>query len=312
MEEEKKANNTKYILRPSEEESKQKILNLLKMPLKAQRYVFFNSNDGQSRVSNLGYSSTAIVDNDEKLHVISRRHTLMINSKGTIFLKSGNPSVAATYKKSGRSSTRLSVWGHKRNLGQFMHEYEFKLLVNEVNPQANALIENKVVKDIMTKGLIGSILAGKITTPIQAVEHRITYALRGIGLQKADAEALYYFYNEMGPRYICESILHTCLDPRAVIYLFHPILGNEYDRKKLISDTKIYAQQFMHTCPAIDEKIDWVNKDFNPKAFLERISKKEKGIKDMLHLWDGGPVLKRKASPVSTWGLKNQNDDLPF
>ena len=307
MEEEKKANNTKYILTNSNEEARQRMLSILELPPLTQKYLFFESSSGSSRVSNLSYNATVIVDNEEKTHVINRTYKLMINNSGKLFIKSNNPNIGVTYYKKGRSSSRVSVWGFKSNFDQFKHTDEFDLLVDNVNPDCKELLKDTIVKQILTKGLFGSILAGKITSINEAMSYRITYALRGMGLKKTDGEALYYFYKKIGNRFNADVLLYSSLDARAVVDTFNPNWEYKGYQEKLMKNIKTHGHQLVNICPRVNEKIDWVNPDFNPGAFLERISRKEKRIKDMLQLWDGGPVLKRKAGPTnySVWDLAN-------
>ena len=53
-----------------------------------------------------------------------------------------------------------------------------------------------------------------------------------------------------------------------------------------------------------NEKIDWVNSEMDPNDELVRLSKKEKWIKDISELWDGGPILSKGSShPVISYNL---------
>jgi hypothetical protein len=311
MKKEKKVSNTRYVLEPHAKEALKNIKQLLQTPKKHQQFIF-NSNSRGVYVSEiLHYTAIGITDGAEKVHVVERRNRVMRGSNGTLFIKGGNAVEGVTYNKKGRASSKLTVWG-RHNIPSIMHTSVFKYLVETVNPSAQELLDNEIVKKIATKGLIGSILAGNITTKDQAMKYRITYLLkRSCGIQKEDSEALYHFYKEFGNRLEAEKILYNSLDPRAVVNLFDPLFGDHTLRARLITDHKLFGDEIHAIADKISKKVDWTGMGFNPKEFLDRISRKEKGIKDIVHLWGGGPVLSRNSRQVN-YVVDSSLNDLPF
>jgi hypothetical protein len=306
---EKKVSNTRYVLDHYAQARRKNIEELMTKPKKFQAYVFNSGGRGMHYSGQLAYSSIAITDGDEKVHVVERRNRVMKGSKGVLFIKGGNPTEGVTYHKKGRAASRLTVWG-RHNINSILVTKVFNHLIDTVNPSAKELLNDKVIQKIATKGLIGSILAGKVTSTEEAMAYRVTYLLkRTCGLQKEDASALYLFYKHFRIRLEAETLLYNSLDPRAVVSLFHPISGDTTLKNRLVVDYDAYGRKLQEKAQLISTKIDWTGIGFNPELFLKRISRKEKGIKDIVHLWGGGPMLSRNTRSVSVGSL---DDDLPF
>jgi hypothetical protein len=303
---EKKVSNTRYILDATAKQRKKDIEDLLKAPKRYQNVVF-NSNARTPYTTNMRYHATAISDNEDKVHVVTRQYIAMRGSSGNYFVKSGDPKMGFTYNKKGRASSRLTIWSRMPIL-HVIDSDEFQHLVDAVQPSAKALLKDRTVRRLATKGLIGSILAGNIVTADQAMKYRITYLLkRAVGLQKEDSLALYNYYQHFTDRLVAEGTLYNSLDPRAVVNLFAP-LGDVIGRQNFIDSHKEYAQQLERRVQVTGDKIDWTGAGFKPEEFLDRISRKEKGIKDIVQLWGGGPVLSRNSRSV----YSKTDNDLPF
>jgi hypothetical protein len=308
---EKKVSNTRHILEESAQKARKNIDRILQSPKRYQDFVFNSTKSGLHVNDALNYWDTSITNNDEKIHVVERRYRIMRGSNGNYFIKAGAPQEGVTYTKKGRVSSRITVWG-RFNILSILERPVFKFLVDEVNPSAKELLNNPTIKRIATNGLIGSILAGKVTTRDEAMKYRITYLLkRSCGIQKEDSDALYHFYEHFNDRLRAEVILYNSLDPRAIVNLFDPLFGDHVVKQKFIADHKSCGDELQSKVQVTGDKIDWTAKGFNPKDFLDRISRKEKGIKDIVHLWGGGPVLSRKSRSVK--GISySVSDDLPF
>ena len=279
---------------------------LLKAPLTVQKFEFFSEKAPKF------YHVDLIVDKPDRVSVINKVYRLRIGNSG-LFLKADSLKKGLTYHKVGRSSSRLSMWqdGHNEQASNF---HLLKLLSQYVNPDACALLGNDIINSIATKGMRGSILAGKITNTTEAMTYFIRYSMRGVGISLEMSDSLYEFYNSVNQNvYILNNALRYSDNPNELLKYFKPYFPHNNFVSNICKDiimTNLNSSaihSLIKHCQILDIKVDLANpQEFTDERLL-KLSKKEKGIKELLNIWDGGPVLNDLSGQIN-----NPIADLPF
>jgi len=306
---------TKYILRDSDQKIRDKILKLIDKPIKAQRYLYFNEGGA------CNYYGVVVAEKEDRISIISKTWCTMFGNNG-MFIKPGNIKLGITYYKTGRCSQRLRIWGkddslrHNNHPGHSHSKHELlTILAKELEvDSAIALVEDAVVSQVATEGMFGSIMAGKITNRTEAMQYYIRYSLRGLGIKQENADNMYKLLDAFSANiFHIGKVLRTAKDPNSVVEQFHLFENQTKDQTEFDIDLGLPGNNLRETSHRLSqmalplgEKIDWTDLHFDAKAEAERLSKKERWTKDMLLLWDGGPVLKASNRSVM---LAN---DLPF
>lgn len=303
MEEESK---TELVLNPAQEEKRMECFKVMSMTKEMQRYLYFAGGLPS------GYSVRLIVEKEDRISVLDKSYRLRYGNNGA-FLGSHRDKSGISYFKKGRSSARLKIWG-----GTSLHDAHNLMqdLVKKVNPSAQELLDNKVIREIATQGMISSIVSGSINDIKTAMQYYIRYSLRGMGINQDMWEGLYgFFLYEKRYNYAIHNkvlFLRTALNPNAILQEFHPLLGQAVnDRREKLAEHAAHSG-FNRTCLAVGEKIDWADRNLVVDDEKKRIVRKAEGIKELLQMWEGGPVLKSESRSVNPIDNLAIDDGMPF
>ena len=299
------ATTTKYILSVESENMRNQMLHLMKLPLHVQRFGYF-----KDKVPKI-YAARVVVDKLDRISVIDKQFQLRLGNNG-LFIKQGYNTSAITYHKKGRSSARIRFWGNSYNT---VHNGKHELVVamaEQVIPEAVELLRSKVIKEVGTQGMYGSIMAGKITTTKEAMEYYIRYSMRGVGIKQDNAEQLYAYFQAIDSMHVGVMVLRNAKDPNSLLEQFQdPVAAMTW--AKSIDDQ---GSRLSMMARVVSEKIDWVNPRFNASSEAERLSRKEGRIEDFLNIWEGGPVLKVTEGTQSygntQWTFNNEKGLIDF
>lgn len=258
---------------------------ILSQPLATQNYMRFRD----SMNSHIFFANI-VCRNEEKIMVMQKRISLKWGVNG--YYRGSAIKTGASYALSGPTAQRVQFW--KRSTVETLPVELMDLLIEEVNPEAYIVMQDHNVKKIMTKGLFGRILAGKVKNPVEAMEYYIRYSLRGCGLKSTDADAMYSFVSLIKDKFMRRNAFVVAKDPNSLIEQFQFFMSPD----KLVSVLNREGQRLVKLALQTNSKIDWVNPEFDTQIEANSLSKKERGIGELLEFWDGGPVL-RQDSPVN-------------
>lgn len=280
----------KFILKEKEQKERDFILEIQSKPVTYQRYMYFNR-------GSMGYHGLMVIEKDDRISVVVKEwYTMFV--KGGMIIKSKPSKFGVTYYKTGRSSQRVSLWG-----GNQIEHSEWGTKTNDLavliaeeidNKTAISLIKDPILSMIGTKGMLGYIMSGAITTIAEAMEYYIRYSLRGLGIRKDLANELYQFCVVTNMRkHDINSFFITAKSPNSILEKYD-MLGDDVNITNNIQHHRYNG--LIHMAKKTGEKIDWSDPQFDGTAEAERLSRKDRWIKEMLQLWDGGPVLKASGS----------------
>ena len=296
---------TKYELSDLDTKAHNAMLDIMTKPKFIQTYSYHRG------LTPKHYSARVIVDKEDRISVIDKTFNLRIGTNG-LFIKQGKLLSGVTYHKKGRSSARVRYWGSTGLGGNtaFSQYDTLKGVAKEINPSCMDILSSDVIKNIGTKGMFGSILAGKVDTTTKAMEYYIRYSLRGVGVDLTQADNMYKYIEGMKFG-VYEGIkaLRVAKDPNQVLELVNSDSNNRI--LKLITDNSLGLTDLALMC---SEKIDWTAPGFNSESEYIRLNTKSKSIEKSINMWEGGVILKDKTiPPIVTNNMAVVNlDDLPF
>jgi hypothetical protein len=258
------------------------------------------------------YSARVIVDKEDRISVIDKTFNLRIGTNG-LFIKQGKLLSGVTYHKKGRSSARVRYWG-STGLGGNAAFSQYDTLIGvakEINPSCMDILCSNVIKNIGTKGMFGSILAGKVDTTTKAMEYYIRYSLRGTGVDLTQADNMYKYIEGMKFG-VYEGIkaLRVAKDPNQVLELVNSNPTNRI--LKIITDNSLGLTDLALMC---GEKIDWTAPGFTSESEYTRLSTKSQDIGKCINMWEGGVILRDKTHKPKTTSLMSMGlveKGLPF
>lgn len=280
--------STELLISGNDKIHREEMHELLKKPVAYQRYMYAHSAIPH------GYTCRLVIEKEDRVSVVEKSYALKMGTNG-LFIKANKAKHGVTYHKKGKASQRLRVWGNDthRVIGELM-----KILVKKVNPEASPIFYDTVIDRIATQGMKGYILAGNIKDRVSAMEYYIRYSLRGVGVDIKYAPALYSFFKAIDNPFIASSVLRCAVDPNSVLAKFQYVSDYE-PTKQLVKVINNNGQRLCKQCLATGEKIDRADSSFDAAATAARLLKKEKGIKEFLDVWEGGPVLKTSSRAVN-------------
>lgn len=281
----KESNNIQNIFTEHDEKIYNQIQKLLSKSKKVQRYIFHND------LIRKHYTMISIIDKEDAIHIVDKHYILHMHGDN-LYIKATKKLSGITFKKKGRATERLKSWDFniKKTLIDVLCT---KLQIDKT------LLEDEVIQNTATKGLISSILCGKIKTKTEAMEYYIKYNLRGYNINISKTEEIYAFLKYIGKHY--SVMLRVAKDPNKFLDW---ILENRNDKSKL---EKLHKNNHLTTiCLALNEKIDWVSADFDSES--KKLLQKGKKTKDLLNIWRGGLILRSEYQSV----LSNSIDYLLF
>ena len=296
-----------YILTDEAQSMRQQMIEIQNKPLATQRYLHFTD-----ALKQMSYVARIVSKKEDRISLIERSYAFRYGTNG-VFMKSDRVS-GMTYYYKGRASQRLRIWsGNKfKNFrerdGQNPLLQEMALLLDSPGKH---LFDLPIIQSINTNGMLGYIMAGNITTTTEAMQYYIRYSLRGSGVSQDKAENLYEYLSQIDNNFTAICALRVAVNPNSVLEQFHPH-DLIFDGNRLVKSIG-HGQNLIRIAQATGEKIDWADPHFNVETEVKRLSRKEKGIKEFLQLWEGGPVLKSKARSVNPIDMVVLTDDgLPF
>lgn len=262
------------------EKAKNEIQKCLKKPPLMQKYMHSTYKVPRH------YSSIMIVEDDERISVVDAAFQLRVGNHG-LFINQTNQKHGVRYDKKGRANARLNVW----NKGSYNHKglSLMKLICDRVSPKNTYLFDDKVIKEIGTKGLYASIIKGNISSITEAMEYHIRYSLRGAGLSTSLGFELYGFYKYMGRFHSIPMIIRASKDPDTLVSTYETL------NIALLDDIKNKGEAYSQKALALEESIDWCRPNFNIKELSDRLGKKSRRLEEYLDLWEGGPVLSGRS-----------------
>lgn len=299
MEKEEAKTTVRYILNKENEKTYNKMRDAIKRPVFIQKYLYHQHEIPRQ------YHARVIVDKEDRISIIDKSFALQIGTNG-LFIKQMNGKSGITYKKTGRSSQRLVQWGSGKNHDNFGSFRLLEAIAEEVNPDCGELLGSPVIKEIGTKGMHASIISGAITDKKEAMEYYIRYSMRGVGIKQENALCLYNYLDTANSTFESSMALRVAKDPNNLLKEFWTFNDN-LDLRKLIDRN---GRQLTQLALAASEKIDWVDPCIDTEALFKRFTTKVTRIKDILNVWEGGPVLRDKVSVTQSNLLSL--DDMPF
>ena len=301
MEEEE--NNTVYVTKPDDERARQQMLKLISLPQFVQRYAYFNAKVPKH------YQTRVIAEKDDRISIIDKMMDIRIGANGCFIKQNPTHTSGATYYKKGRSSTRLTYWGNKKsqNFTDGSPHYGLtKEIAKKINPETAPLLDDRVIRQVGTKGMYGYIIAGNITSKEEAMEYYIRYSMRGVCIKQELAYRLWQFYSSTSDTYLYSIALRVAEDPNEMLEQFQ----DPASAKSISGIIDTFGSRLTQLALAAGETIDWVKPHFDAEAEAERLSRKGRRIEDLLNLWEGGPVLEANAPQSHYLNVLGQGDDL--
>jgi len=290
---------TEFILTASDKKIYDKMLQLQKMPLKMQQFMYHR--DDMLKF----YGARVIVDGPEKITVMDKQFNLRMGPNG-VFIKQGNNLTAVTYKKTGRSSSRLTQWGKGRENNGFLKMELIKTVANVVNPDVMGLLEDKVICKIGTKGMIGAILNNKIKNKEEAMKYYIRYSMRGVGISQDMWEGLYNYFNAMDSHLDSSLLLRVSTDVNSFLDICR---SNPHATRIIINKMdKHTTRDIVKKSLAVGDTIDWSDMGLKLNELEAKLKSKISKYNDYVDIWSSGPTIKRSKGDLSEY----QDDNFPF
>ena len=142
METQKENKNITYIISKHDKEAKEEISKILKKPLAIQKFLYVKYKIPRY------FNSTMVVEDDERISVVSNTFNVMMGNNG-LFVKASNSPNGVRYDKKGKANARLNIW----NKGNYSARCidELKVICNKVSPNNTYLFDDKIIKEVGTK-----------------------------------------------------------------------------------------------------------------------------------------------------------------
>ena len=286
---------SEFILDESNQKVYNKMQKALKLPMFAQKYLYGSSEMPKH------YSAKIIAEKEDRISVVDAVYQLRIGANGLFIKRNPIGTLGVTYYKKGRSSSRIKCWGVSNDRWRSQKSGQHREIIRDLGklvvPDAEDLLNNNQLMIIATPGLIGSIFSKKITSVQEAMQYYIRYSMRGMGIKQESAMNLYRFMNKLST-HDAISTLRCAKDPNKLLEQFQ--CPDDVIPKTIASRINRHGHQLNHMANGSSETIDWVDEHFDYDAVAERLSTKERRIKEFLELWEGGPVLKSKYKTQSS------------
>jgi len=274
---------------PGDEKLYQKMRIITQLPLPTQRLMYFN---GASHPSQ--FWKRTVIETPEQIKLVRHVYSLKWGKNGYYIKAVSHRGAWVVYKKQGRVTSRLQYPRFSDNQDQVTLAYE---LAKYMNIDITSFENNKFFNQINTRGMMSSILAGKITTLEDAITYYNTYSLR-CGVNKENAPLIlevlnvYKTNNKYAHWHLAKSVISQAHDPNEFLKQFQAM--EDFKEK---SQFLVKCTEMVQLAEMLNTKIDWISMDLD-KTRLD-LARKAKVIKEILCLWDGGhyyePRLDRKT-----------------
>ena len=270
------------------EEIAESFKELKRLPVKIQRFMFFKKYNGRS------YNIKEVTEDDDKIVVVSKNKRLRMGSNG--IFEYDAQKLGITYKKKGRSSARLVIWNGKR-------VYDVSFLIKTLlayldRDDANHLFDGNFFNGVVnpTKGMLSSIIAGKLKTKEDCVKYYATYSLRGVKIDHAlRTDALCSFMQEMNYPWAVSNVLRSASNPNELLEKYSA--SDTTHTGKLSSFLRNLETSTFNKIHALDLKIDWLN--VTEKSLYRYIDKKYELAEGLVKVWIAGARGKFDGPPES-------------
>jgi len=275
-----------------ESSNKKEVIDYLRAPLAYQKLNYRNGDHS--------YNEITKYEDDDKICIVDVTYCLRMGSNGAFKNKQINTGL--TFKKKGRSSSRLTFWKsygkNSNNFDSIIYEYLLFHLDCISNYKKN--IKPYIDSQMFTKGTFSMIACSKITTPIEFYKYYIKYSLRGYKISIDRAKDLITYYKRYN-KYQGNMLLRTALYPNDFII-------NIINDEAFKFDPKIDIL-FLEKIEALNLKCDWSNfilkthkssqgNLFNSvykianEEFIKSCNKKYKLLIEISNLWNKGDNIK--------------------
>lgn len=267
------------IFSPEDEEVYQEMRRITQLPLLTQRLMYFNDALHPSM-----FWKRTIIETPEQIKLIRHMYYLKWGKNGYYIKAISGKGAWIVYKKQGRTVSRLQYSRFSNGYEQMTLFYE---LAKYMSIDITYFENNEVFNQIYTRGMMSSILAGKIITHEDAITYYNTYSLK-CGVSKENAPLILEVLNASKTNHgypywhLAKSVISQAHNPNEFLKQFQAMEISLKEKSQFL----VKCTEMVQLAQLLNKKIDWINMDLDETRI--DLDKKAKVIEEILCLWDGG------------------------